>query len=146
MTIPEACQLVLEAGAMGKGGEIFIFDMGKSVKITDLAKKMVQLSGLELGKDIQLVFTGLRPGEKLYEELLNDEENTIPTHHEKIMVAKVKEYDFDEVKKNVDDLVSLFNAQDNINLVRKMKEIVPEYISNNSVFEVLDKDQEMKSA
>ncbi|MBK7967758.1 MAG: polysaccharide biosynthesis protein [Bacteroidetes bacterium] len=146
MTIPEACQLVLEAGAMGKGGEIFIFDMGKSVKITDLAKKMVQLSGLELGKDIQLVFTGLRPGEKLYEELLNNEENTIPTHHEKIMVAKVKEYDFDEVKKNVDDLVSLFNAQDNINLVRKMKEIVPEYISNNSVFEVLDKDQEMKSA
>ncbi|MBK9049212.1 MAG: polysaccharide biosynthesis protein [Bacteroidetes bacterium] len=146
MTIPEACQLVLEAGAMGKGGEIFIFDMGKSVKITDLAKKMVQLSGLELGKDIQLVFTGLRPGEKLYEELLNNEENTIPTHHEKIMVAKVKEYDFDEVKKNVDELVSLFNAQDNINLVRKMKEIVPEYISNNSVFEVLDKDQEMKSA
>ncbi|MBL0071132.1 MAG: polysaccharide biosynthesis protein [Bacteroidetes bacterium] len=144
MTIPEACQLVLEAGAMGKGGEIFIFDMGKSVKITDLAKKMVQLSGLELGKDIQLVFTGLRPGEKLYEELLNNEENTIPTHHEKIMVAKVKEYDFDEVKKNVDELVSLFNAQDNINLVRKMKEIVPEYISNNSVFEVLDKDQEMK--
>lgn len=146
MTIPEACQLVLEAGAMGKGGEIFIFDMGKSVKITDLAKKMVQLSGLELGKDIQLVFTGLRPGEKLYEELLNNEENTIPTHHEKIMVAKVKEYDFDEVKKNVDELVSLFNAQDNINLVRKMKEIVPEYISNNSVFEVLDKGQEMKSA
>jgi FlaA1/EpsC-like NDP-sugar epimerase len=146
MTIPEACQLVLEAGAMGKGGEIFIFDMGKSVKITDLAKKMVQLSGLELGKDIQLVFTGLRPGEKLYEELLNNEENTIPTHHEKIMVAKVKEYDFDEVKQNVDELVSLFNAQDNINLVRKMKEIVPEYISNNSVFEILDKEQEMKSA
>jgi FlaA1/EpsC-like NDP-sugar epimerase len=146
MTIPEACQLVLEAGAMGKGGEIFIFDMGKSVKITDLAKKMVQLSGLELGKDIQLVFTGLRPGEKLYEELLNNEENTIPTHHEKIMVAKVKEYDFDEVKQNVDELVLLFNAQDNINLVRKMKEIVPEYISNNSVFEILDKDQAMKSA
>lgn len=146
MTIPEACQLVLEAGSMGKGGEIFIFDMGKSVKITDLAKKMVQLSGLELGKDIQLVFTGLRPGEKLYEELLNNEENTIPTHHEKIMVAKVKEYDFEEVKKNVDELVSLFNAQDNINLVRKMKEIVPEYISNNSVFEILDKGQEMKRA
>lgn len=138
MTIPEACQLVLEAGAMGKGGEIFIFDMGKSVKITDLAKKMVQLSGLELGKDIQLVFTGLRPGEKLYEELLNNEENTIPTHHEKIMIAKVIEYDFEVVKQHITELIQLFDDQNNEAIVKKMKAIVPEYISNNSVYEVLD--------
>lgn len=138
MTIPEACQLVLEAGAMGKGGEIFIFDMGKSVKITDLAKKMVQLSGLELGKDIQLVFTGLRPGEKLYEELLNNEENTIPTHHEKIMIAKVIEYDFEAVKEHITELIQLFDDQNNEAIVKKMKAIVPEYISNNSVYEVLD--------
>lgn len=138
MTIPEACQLVLEAGAMGKGGEIFIFDMGQSVKIIDLAKKMIQLSGLELGKDIQIVFTGLRPGEKLYEELLATEENTIPTHHEKIMIARVKEYDFEEVDKNINQLIALFDAQDNRAIVAKMKEIVPEYISNNSVYEALD--------
>src|SRR5699024_5231216 len=98
MTIPEACQLVLEAGAMGKGGEIFIFDMGKSIKIVDLAKKMVKLSGLTLGRDIQIVFTGLRPGEKIKEELLNDSENTIATHHPKIMIAKVRTYDFHTVK------------------------------------------------
>ena len=138
MTIPEACQLVLEAGAMGDGGEIYIFDMGKSVKIVDLAKKMVQLSGLEIGKDIQLVFTGLRPGEKLYEELLATEENTIPTHHEKIMIAKVKQYDFEEVKNSIDQLIALFEGQNNTAIVTKMKEMVPEYISNNSVFEELD--------
>jgi len=138
MTIPEACQLVLEAGSMGKGGEIFVFDMGKSVKITDLAKKMVQLSGLELGKDIQLVFTGLRPGEKLYEELLATEENTLPTHHEKILIARVKEYDFEDVKKSVNELIGLFDTQNNIAIVTKMKEMVPEYISNNSVYEELD--------
>jgi FlaA1/EpsC-like NDP-sugar epimerase len=139
MTIPEACQLVLEAGAMGQGGEIFIFDMGRSVKIVDLAKKMIQLSGLELGKDIQIVFTGLRPGEKLYEELLADEENTIPTHHEKIMVAKVKNYNFEDVDANIRELISLFDMQDNISIVGKMKEIVPEFISNNSVYGKLDK-------
>jgi FlaA1/EpsC-like NDP-sugar epimerase len=139
MTIPEACHLVLEAGVMGNGGEIFIFDMGKSVKIVDLAKKMVQLSGLELGKDIQLVFTGLRPGEKLYEELLSNEENTMPTHHKKIMIARVKEVEFDEVNKQITELIALFAKQDNIAIVTKMKEIVPEYISNNSVFEELDK-------
>lgn len=139
MTIPEACQLVLEAGSMGNGGEIYIFDMGKSVKIVDLARKMVQLSGLELGKDIQLVFTGLRPGEKLYEELLATEENTIPTHHEKIMIAKVKQYDFDEVRYHIRELISLFDAQDNNAIVTKMKEMVPEYISNNSVYEELDR-------
>jgi FlaA1/EpsC-like NDP-sugar epimerase len=141
MTIPEACQLVLEAGAMGKGGEIYIFDMGKSVKIVDLAKKMVQLSGLELGKDIQLMFTGLRPGEKLYEELLTNEENTVPTHHSKIMIAKVKEYEFESVKTSIDELISLFDSQDNFAIVSKMKEMVPEYISNNSVYEELDKER-----
>jgi FlaA1/EpsC-like NDP-sugar epimerase len=138
MTIPEACQLVLEAGSIGKGGEIFIFDMGKSVKIIDLAKKMIKLSGLELGKDIQITFTGLRPGEKLYEELLNNQENTIPTHNPQIMVAKVAEYDFDSVSVKISDLVNLFPAQDNFAIVSKMKEIVPEYISNNSIYSELD--------
>ncbi len=138
MTIPEACQLVLEAGAMGKGGEIFIFDMGEPVRIVDLAKKMIQLSGLELGKDIQITFTGLRPGEKLVEELLNTAENTIPTHHPKIMIAKVREYDFATVRKEIIALINLFSSQDNLEIVTKMKELVPEFISNNSVFEKLD--------
>jgi FlaA1/EpsC-like NDP-sugar epimerase len=139
MTIPEACQLVLEAGAIGKGGEIFIFDMGNSVKIVDLAKKMIKLSGLTLGKDIQLVFTGLRPGEKLYEELLNDQENTVPTHHSKIMIAKVREYDFEEISREINELIELFETQNNQVIVRKIKDIVPEYISNNSIYEQLDK-------
>lgn len=141
MTIPEACRLVLEAGAMGKGGEIFMFDMGKSVKIVDLAKKMIQLSGLTLGKDIQITYIGLRPGEKLYEELLNDKENTLPTHHPQIMIAKeVQESDMENTSKDVDDLIHLFNTQNNIDIVKKMKQIVPEYISNNSIFEELDND------
>ncbi len=144
MTIPEACQLVLEAGAMGKGGEIFIFDMGQSVKITDLAKKMIKLSGLTLGKDIQIVYTGLRPGEKLYEELLSDHENTIPTHHPKIMIAKVKEYDFKIVSDHISELLSLFGGQNNEVIVAKMKEIVPEFRSNNSVFEKLDAGNDLK--
>jgi FlaA1/EpsC-like NDP-sugar epimerase len=139
MTIPEACQLVLEAAAMGKGGEIFIFDMGSPVRIVDLAKKMIQLNGLELDKDIRIAYTGLRPGEKLYEELLANEENTIPTHHEKIMIAKVKEYAFDEVKAHIEELIALFGAQDNRAIVLKMKQIVPEYISNNSIYEQLDR-------
>jgi len=139
MTIPEACQLVLEAGAMGKGGEIFIFDMGDSVKITDLAKKMIKLSGLVLDKDISIVYTGLRPGEKLYEELLADQENTIPTHHKQIMVAKVKEYDPQAVSASINELIGLFGQQDNTPIVKKMKELVPEFKSNNSVFEELDK-------
>ena len=143
MTIPEACQLVLEAGAMGNGGEIFIFDMGEPVRIADLAKKMIQLSGLQLGKDIQIVFTGLRPGEKLTEELLNTEENTIPTHHPKIMIAKVREYQFDSVNDNIRQLISLFDDQNNLEIVSKMKEIVPEFISNNSVFEKLDQKKEV---
>ncbi len=138
MTIPEACQLVLEAGAIGKGGEIMIFDMGESVKIVDLAKKMIRLSGLELGKDIEIVFSGLRPGEKLYEELLNQQENTIPTHHEKIMIAEVREYPFNEVKDGIVTLISLFETQDNNAIVAQMKKLVPEFTSNNSVFEKLD--------
>ena len=138
MTIPEACRLVLEAGSMGKGGEIFIFDMGKSVKIVDLAKKMIQLSGLTLGKDIQIIYTGLRPGEKLYEELLNDKENTLPTHHPQIMIAKVQEYDLESTSKDVEELIHLFDTQKNIDIVRKMKIMVPEFISNNSVFTELD--------
>ena len=138
MTIPEACRLVLEAGSMGKGGEIFIFDMGKSVKIVDLAKKMIQLSGLTLGKDIQIIYTGLRPGEKLYEELLNDKENTLPTHHPQIMIAKVQEYDMESTSRDVDELIHLFDSQKNTDIVRKMKQMVPEFISNNSVFTELD--------
>jgi len=138
MTIPEACRLVLEAGAMGKGGEIFMFDMGKSVKIVDLAKKMIQLSGLTLGKDIQIKYIGLRPGEKLYEELLNDKENSLPTHHPQIMIAKVQESDMESTSKDIDDLIHLFNTQSNMDIVKKMKQMVPEYISNNSVFEELD--------
>ena len=139
MTIPEACQLVLEAGASGKGGEIFIFDMGKSVKIVDLAKKMIKLSGLQLGKDIQITFTGLRPGEKLYEELLANKENTIPTPHPQIMVAKVREYDHEEANTKINGFIELIKEQDNTAVVRLMKEIVPEFISQNSIYEELDK-------
>ena len=138
MTIPEACQLVLEAGSMGEGGEIFVFDMGESVKIIDLAKKMIQLSGLEIGKDIEIKITGLRPGEKLYEELLAAEENTLPTHHPQILKAKVRVEDESTIE-SIDDLIALFERQQNENIVSKMKEIVPEYKSNNSIFELLDK-------
>jgi len=139
MTIPEACQLVLEAGATGNGGEIFVFDMGKSVKIADLAKKMIKLSGLSLGSDIEIKYTGLRPGEKLYEELLNSAENTIATHHEKIMKAKVREYKYETISSQIEELAKLANEFDNYAIVKKIKEIVPEFISNNSVFEKLDK-------
>lgn len=138
MTIPEACQLVLEAGAMGKGGEIFIFDMGDSVKIVDLAKKMIKLSGLTLDKDISIVYTGLRPGEKLYEELLANEENTIPTHHKQILIAKVKEYDPTPTTQAIEELIALFEKQDNQSIVKKMKELVPEFKSNNSIYSKLD--------
>lgn len=141
MTIPEACQLVLEAGNMGKGGEIYIFDMGKSVKIIDLARKMLQLQGLILGKDIQIVFTGLRPGEKLKEELLADQESTLPTYHPKIMIAKVRMYDFVFCNQQISILLELYNTQNNEIIVSKMKEIVPEFISQNSVFEELDYKQ-----
>lgn len=138
MTIQEACQLVLEAGAMSKGGEIYLFDMGQSVKIIDLAKKMISLSGLEIGKDIQLHFTGLRPGEKLKEELLNDKENCIPTYHSKILIAKVRENHFDIIQKEINDLEILTTTNNYSKIVRKMKEIVPEFISQNSVFEKID--------
>ena len=138
MTIPEACQLVLEAGTMGKGGEIYVFDMGESVKIIDLAKKMISLSGLELGRDIGIKITGLRPGEKLYEELLANEENTLPTHHEKILIAKTREAEI-EIISQIETLVNALVSDQNIDLVQKMKEIVPEFKSNNSQFEELDK-------
>lgn len=138
MTIPEACQLVLEAGNMGKGGEIYIFDMGKSVKIIDLAKKMIKLSGLTLGQDIQIVFTGLRPGEKIKEELLADQENTLPTYHPKIMIAQVRTYDFLQTAKAIEDLLLAYEEQSDEIMVRKLKAIVPEYVSQNSKFEVLD--------
>jgi FlaA1/EpsC-like NDP-sugar epimerase len=138
MTIPEACQLVLEAATMGKGGEIFVFEMGKSVKIVDLAKKMIQLSGLELGKDIELAFTGLRPGEKLYEELLANEENTVPTHHQKILIAKTR-VENDEQLAAIQTLIDLSVQQENEAIVRQMKKIVPEFISNNSEYQKLDK-------
>ncbi len=139
MTIPEACQLVLEAGCMGKGGEIFVFDMGQSVKIVDLARKMIKLSGLKEDRDIKIIYTGLRPGEKLFEELLASSENTLPTHHQQILVGKVREHEFSEVTQFINDLILLFNTQDNTRIVSKMKDIVPEFISNNSVFENLDK-------
>ncbi len=137
MTIPEACQLVLIAGAMGKGGEIFIFDMGESVKIVDLAKKMIELSGLKLGKDIQIKYTGLRPGEKLYEELLANKENTLPTSHEKIMIANVRYEEFKYVESHLEELIATINKDKSL-LVKVMKQIVPEYKSNNSEFEALD--------
>ncbi len=138
MTIPEACQLVLEAGAMGEGGEIFIFDMGKSVKILDLAKKMIKLSGMNLGKDIQINFTGLRPGEKLYEELLNNKENTSGTYHPQIMIAKVRDYDSKLVFSQISNLIEHLPSHNNFSLVGLMKEIVPEFVSQNSIFEELD--------
>ena len=137
MTIPEACQLVLEAGAMGEGGEIFVFDMGESVKIIDLAKKMIQLSGLELDKDIEIKVTGLRPGEKLFEELLANDENTLPTHHPKILRAKIRDCTTDQLMK-ISELIELFEQQENEQMVRLMKEIVPEFKSQNSAFEKLD--------
>ena len=137
MTIPEACQLVLEAFTMGEGGEIFVFDMGESIKIIDLAKKMIQLSGLELNKDISIKITGMRPGEKLYEELLADEENTLATHHPKILIAKTRENSI-QLGQEIDALIALFDEQNNQDIVMKMKEIVPEFISQNSTYEKLD--------
>ena len=138
MTIPEACQLVLEAGTIGLGGEIFIFDMGKSVKIIDLVRKMIKLYGLTVGKDIEIIYTGLRPGEKLYEDLLNDHENTMPTHHPQIMRATVQEFDFEHINNQVNELTTLFSSQNNFDIVSYMKTMVPEYKSNNSIFEKLD--------
>jgi FlaA1/EpsC-like NDP-sugar epimerase len=141
MTIPEAVHLVLEAGTMGIGGEIFIFDMGEPVKITDLALKMIKLAGLQPEKDIQIVFTGLRPGEKLYEELLNDGENTMPTYHEKIKISNVIDYAYEQVRADIEELLNLNRQNDVFAVVNKMKEIVPEFISKNSEYEELDKQQ-----
>lgn len=138
MTIPEACQLVIEAGNMGDGGEIFLFDMGLPVKIVELAKKMIKLSGLTLGKDIQIEYIGLRPGEKIAEELLSDSENTLPTHHPKITRAKIKPFEYTVVSEIINELISLLAQEDNEEIVRKMKQIVPEFISNNSIYEALD--------
>ena len=138
MLIPEACKLVLEAGTKGNGGEIFVFDMGQPVKIAELAQRMIQLSG---AKNVEIKYTGLRPGEKLYEEVLNDLEGTKPTFHEKIRIAEVREYDFAQVSKDIDELVAISKNYDDMVTVKKMKEIVPEYKSNNSVYEELDKEE-----
>ena len=135
MLIPEACKLVLEAGTKGNGGEIFVFDMGSPVRIADLAKRMISLSG---AKHVKIVFTGLREGEKLFEEVLNDKETTKPTFHEKIRIAEVRHYDFDQVCQDIDELIAVSKHYDDMETVRKMKQIVPEYKSNNSVYEELD--------
>jgi FlaA1/EpsC-like NDP-sugar epimerase len=139
MTIPEACQLVLEAGAMGNGGEIYIFDMGKPVKIIDLARKMIKLAGFIPEKDIKIKIVGLRPGEKLYEELLNDTSKTIPTHHEKIMIAEEIQDEYESLHTDIEELIGIANFYENDDIVAKMKKIVPEFKSMNSTFEVLDK-------
>lgn len=136
MLIPEACKLVLEAGTMGKGGEIFVFDMGAPVKIVDLAKRMIQLSG---AKNIEIKFSGLRDGEKLYEEVLNDAEQTKPTHHPKIMIASVREYDYDTARMNENRLLEASQSFKSMDIVKIMKEIVPEYKSQHSKYQALDK-------
>ena len=136
MLIPEACKLVLEAGTHGKGGEIFVFDMGEPVRIADLAKRMIRLSG---AKNVEIKYTGLRPGEKLYEEVLSTEENTKPSFHEKIRIAEVREYDFDDVEQDIAELMRISDTYDAMAIVRKMKEMVPEYVSNNSIYSQLDK-------
>ncbi|TWF39702.1 FlaA1/EpsC-like NDP-sugar epimerase [Chitinophaga polysaccharea] len=139
MTIPEACQLVLEAGSMGQGGEIFVFDMGQPMKIAELARKMIRMTGKEPGRDVQIIYTGLRPGEKLYEELLNNAENTLPTYHEKIMIAKVRASDFTEVNEQVNQLIESARKHYLTPTVARMKQLVPEFISKNSAYEELDK-------
>ena len=148
MTIPEACQLVLEAGSMGNGGEIFVFDMGQPVAIADLAKKMIRLYGMIPNIDINITYSGLRPGEKLYEELLNDAENTLATYHDKILIAKVREVALTSINESFNDLrllvTSASKVSNEMELVGKMKELVPEFISNNSIFERLDPSLQTK--
>jgi FlaA1/EpsC-like NDP-sugar epimerase len=139
MTIPEACELVLEAATMGEGGEVFVFDMGESVKIINLAKKMITLSGLRVDRDIEIKYTGLRPGEKLYEELLNNDENTLSTHHPKILIAKVNTPTYAFMEIQVAEMLQILADGDNNELVAKIKQVIPEYKSNNSVFEKLDR-------
>ena len=138
MTIPEACQLVLEAATMGNGGEIYIFDMGKPVKIIDLARKMIKLAGFIPDVDVKIQIVGLRPGEKLYEELLNDTSTTLPTHHEKIMIAQDLQEEYESLHLDIDELIGIANFFDNDDIVLKMKKIVPEFRSMNSVFTGLD--------
>ena len=138
MTIPEACQLVLEAGSMGNGGEIFVFDMGQPVAIADLAKKMIRLYGMIPNIDINITYSGLRPGEKLYEELLNDSENNLPTYHPKIKIANVQVYERDYIEYEFNRLMECCNQDDHLQLVSQIKNMVKEYVSNNSVYESLD--------
>ena len=138
MTISEACQLVIEAGAMGNGGEVFIFDMGKAVKIIDLAKKIIRLAGFTPYKEIDIKVIGLRPGEKLYEELLNEKSSTLPTYNEKIMIAKVETYDYETISNAILELIELAKTQNKNDIVKKMKAIVPEFVSMNSDFQKFD--------
>ncbi|MBR4391110.1 MAG: polysaccharide biosynthesis protein [Bacteroidales bacterium] len=145
MTIPEACRLVMEAATMSSGNQIFVFDMGESVKIDTLARRMIKLAGLEVGKDIEIQYTGLRPGEKLYEEVLSDHENTLPTKHDRIRIAKVREYEYEHVNSVLSDLTDLARAVDIPEMVKLMKKTVPEFISQNSRFMIYDNQQEDKS-
>ena len=138
MTIPEACQLVLQAGTMGRGGEIYVFDMGKPIKILDLAEKMIRLSGLEPYKDIDIEITGLRPGEKLYEELLNDVATTLPTHHPKIMISKIPAGEFLDIKTKIKTIIKTATKHEDRKVVMLLKELVPEFKSENSTFKDLD--------
>ena len=139
MTIPEACRLVMEAATMSSGNQIFVFDMGESVKIDDLARRMIQLAGFTPDDDIKIEYTGLRPGEKLYEEVLANTENTMPTNHSRIRIAKVREYDHEEAKSMADTLEHLSRIVDVPSMVRLMKQIVPEFISQNSKYEEFDR-------
>lgn len=145
MTIPEACRLVLEASVIGETGYIYVFDMGEPVKIADLASKMIELAGFVPNEDIEIVFSGLRPGEKLYEELLNDEELTIPTKHEKVLIAKVRAYEYEEVRPRIDELIQLSRDVDIPSTVQLMKELVPEYVSHNSEYSKYDKDKKVEA-
>ena len=138
MTIPEACRLVMEAATMSTGNQIFVFDMGESVKIDDLARRMIQLAGYTPDEDIKIHYSGLRPGEKLYEEVLSDHENTLPTNHSRIRIAKVREYDYDDASSSVSELETLSREVDIPTMVKLMKSVVPEFISKNSRFEEFD--------
>jgi FlaA1/EpsC-like NDP-sugar epimerase len=140
MTIPEACQLVLQAGTMGVGGEIFVFDMGKPIRIMDMAERMIRLSGLEPYEDIDIKITGLRPGEKLYEELLSDASTSLPTHHPKIMISKAPCGSFEDVNAKIKTLIKAATRHKEKQVVKLLKELIPEFISENSEFEVLDSD------
>ena len=139
MTIPEACRLVMEAATMGVGNQIYVFDMGNSVKIDTLARNMIELAGLKVGVDIEIVYTGLRPGEKLYEEVLASEENTLPTPHNRIRIAKVREYEYNEVNETITQLTNLSYSVNIPDMVKLMKKTVPEFKSQNSQFEEFDK-------